>query len=343
MLTRISESGESFRIVKEYVQSSLLSGNPAGEASVRPLTVYLPEAALQTKRRFPVLYCLAPWTSAGRQQLEWEPFKESLAARVTRLIASGAMPPCILVCPDLYTSFGGSQYINSAFLGAHADHLIHELIPYVEAHYPVLPGPASRAVFGRSSGGFGALRLAIDYPGQFSAIACHSGDMGFELLYRRDLVEFCYALARYSGDVTAYLKAIRAQPKLSGKDVHVMMLMGMAASYSPDLSSPYGFKLPIDPQSGEIHDKIWAQWLAHDPLEKLKSQSEGLRQLKCFYLDCGNRDQYHLQFGARQLRAALTKQGIVHQGFEFDDNHSGTSYRYDLSLPLISRALVQDA
>jgi S-formylglutathione hydrolase FrmB len=272
----------------------------------------------------------------------WEAFREELPTRLARLMQSGALKPCVVVCPDLYTRFGGSQYINSSFLGPHGDHIVHELVPFIEEYYPVIPGPSARAVFGRSSGGFGAVRLAMDYPGRFAAVACHSGDMGFELLYRRDLVEFCYALARYSGQVASYLKAIEKLPKLSGKDVHVMMLMGMAATYSPDLAESHGFRIPIDPLTGAIKDEVWSAWLAHDPVEMADSRADALRQLRYLYIDCGNRDQYHLHFGARQFTQKLRDLGVPHQYFEFDDNHSGTSYRYDISLPLLSQTLVHE-
>ncbi len=343
MLSRVSTSASMYRVVTEWVHSPLLAGNPAGEDPIRPITVFLPAEAHDPGRRFPVLYCLAPWTNAGRLQMQWEPFRESLPDRLQRLMSSGALKPCIVVCPDLYTSFGGSQYINSSFLGPQGDHLVHELIPHIEAHYPVLSGPLARAVLGRSSGGFGALRLAMDYPGTFAAVACHSGDLGFDLLYRRDLVDFCYALARYSGNVQAYLAATRKLPKLDGKQVHTMMLMGMAASYSPDLEQPHGFRLPIDPLTGAMDEEVWGQWLAHDPLVRIDHKADALRQLKYLYLDCGNRDQYHLQFGARQFQRKLAQYHVPHQAFEFDDNHSGTSYRYDVSLPLLSQSLLHEA
>jgi enterochelin esterase-like enzyme len=345
LLTRVRTQKPKYQLVTEWVESVALAGNPAAVDSLRPVTVFIPGVAEdQAQRRFPVLYCLAPWTSAGRQQMDWEPFKESLPDRLQRLMDAGALKPCIVVCPDLYTAFGGSQYINSSYLGAHADHIVQEVIPFIEAHYPVLPGAASRAVFGRSSGGFGALRLAFDSPGTFAALACHSGDMGFDLLYRRDLVDLCYALARHSGSVPAYLQALRKGTKIAGKDIHILMLLGMAASYSPDLNRAEGFRLPIDPITGAIDEAIWQQWMAHDPVQIIEQSAgqEALQQLKYLYLDCGNKDQYHLHFGMRQFKRKLEGKGIHHQIFEFDDNHSGTSYRYDVSLPLLSQALVHE-
>lgn len=341
MLTRLSEPKALYQVKMEWIESPLLKNNPAGEDHRRPLTVIVPEGP--SDHRYPVYYCLAPWTSAGRTQAQWEPFKEALHDRVSRLTASGAIKPGIFVCPDLFTSFGGSQYINSDYVGPHGDHLVHELIPYIEAHYPALPGAASRAVFGRSSGGFGALRLAMDYPGSFAAVACHSGDMGFDLLYRRDLVDICYALARYSGDPEAYRAAVRSLPKLGGKDIHYLMLLGMAAFYSPKGKS--GYELPIDYYSGELKLDVWERWAAHDPVRLVDSEKvkESLKKLSLLYIDCGNRDQYHLHFGARQLRKKLENYGISHKAFEFDDNHSGTAYRYDVSLPLIDEVLRHQA
>lgn len=341
MLTRLPESKSLYQVKMEWIESSILKGNPAGEDPKRPLSVIVPQGP--SDRRYPVYYCLAPWTSAGRTQTHWEPFKESLLDRVERLTTSGLIKPAIFVCPDLYTSFGGSQYINSDYLGRHGDHLIEELIPFIEDQYPALPGVESRAVFGRSSGGFGALRLVMDYPGSFAAVACHSGDMGFELLYRRDLVEFCYALARYSGDPKAYLAALKKLPKIGGKDVHTLMLLGMAAFYSPKAHS--GYELPIDPFTGELRSDVWARWEAHDPVLKVDKSDvqRALSNLSLLYIDCGNRDQYHLHFGARQLRKKLEALGIAHKAFEFDDNHSGTAYRYDVSLPLICEVLRHQA
>ena len=221
------EDPSGARISATWIESTILRDNLVGLEPRRPLAVYLPAAARDPSRRFPVLYALASWTGAGRTMLDWEPFRESLFARLNRLIDSGAMPPCVVVCPDLYTSYGGSQYINSAAMGRHGDFIVRELIPHVEAQFPVLPGPEHRGVFGRSSGGFGALRLALDYPGSFTAVACHSGDLGFDLVYGRDLIQLVAGLQPVDGDVGAWLAGLKEAPKLSGHDTHLLMLLGM--------------------------------------------------------------------------------------------------------------------
>ncbi|NRA65245.1 MAG: esterase [Pseudobacteriovorax sp.] len=342
MLRLVSQPNESFpKVIKMTVESELLAQNPAGEDHLRPLAVYLPKQAENPDLRFPVLYCLAPWTNAGRSLFDWQPFKESLFDRVTRLIEQGQMPPCVIVCPDLYTSFGGSQFINSDYLGPHGDFLVKELFPFVEQHFPVRPGFKNRGAFGRSSGGFGSLRLAMDYPNEIAAVACHSGDMGFDLVYRPDLVDLCKTLDKYNGDVEQFISYCQTAKKIGGREVHVLMLLGMAATYSPDLGVPLGYQLPIDLRSGVIEEELWQNWRKNDPVHMLKSHNnlQRLSQLSALYIECGTRDQYNLLYGARQFSDHLNVANVEHHYFEFDDNHSGTSYRYDVSLPLILAAL----
>jgi enterochelin esterase family protein len=253
------------------------------------------------------------------------------------------LPPTIIVCPDLYTYFGGSQYIDSDYLGFHGSFIVKELIPYIEANFPVLTGSAHRGVFGRSSGGYGALRLSMDFPGVFSAVACHSGDLGFDTAMRRDLIDLCKVLERFDGDSLAFLKYCQEAKKLSGQEVHALMLHGMGATYSPNPHSQLGFDLPINLYTGEILDDIWQKWCDHDPVVGIDRQEaqRGLKALKYLYLDCGKRDQFNLLYGARQFSAKLTDLAIEHDYQEFNDNHSGTAYRYDISLPPMLRALVK--
>ncbi len=329
------------QVVQIPIQSRMLPAGSMRAQTTCPVTVFLPgQATIDNRAEFPVLYILAPWTSAGRVQFEWKAFKESLPERLDRLIANRQIPACVVVAPDLYTPFGGSQYVNSAFLGPHGDHLVQELIPFVEGHFPVKKGPRFRGIFGRSSGGFGALRLAQDYPGMFHAVASHSGDLGFEWVYRRELIVLAQGLQRYQGNVGTYLEYCRQATKLSGHDTHLLMLLGMAATYSPNPQNPDGFEIPVDLNTGVLRENIWEQWLAHDPIERLRQGADaGLKKLGCLYVDCGFKDQYFLHYGARQFSQLMKNKGISHIHEEFDDNHSGTDYRYDRSLPLLLAAL----
>lgn len=327
-------------IVREELDSKLLEQNPAGVSAKRPLTIYLPEETRKDQaQRFPVLYCLAPWTNAGRTQFDWRPFKLSLPERVERLRQQSQMPPAIIVAVDLYSFFGGSQYIDSDYFGLQAKHIVEEVFPYIEAHYPAKPGWRHRAVFGRSSGGFGAVRLAMDYPKSVNAIACHSGDMGFELLFTSDLSTLPDHLSRFNSDPLEFIQYSKTADKLTGRDIHVLMLLGMAGYYSAKPDSAWGFELPIDLKTGAIKADVLKRWIDHDPVRRIDRTYENLKSLGCLYLECGRFDQYRLLYGARQLKQKFDRYGLAHHYYEFDDNHSGTDYRYDVSLPLLTKAI----
>lgn len=332
------ESGAVIRYLT--LRSTILQKtSKAGFTPLRTHAVYMPKESV-AQASLPVVYMLAPWTSAGRTMFNWEPFREDLASRLSRLIEQKSIPPCVVVAPDLYVDYGGSQYINSDWVGHHADHILHELIPFIEEKFPVKKGWSSRAVMGRSSGGFGALRFAMDTDQAFAAVACHAGDMGFEWTYRRSLIEICTGLYKFQ-DPVVWMSELKKQKKISGFDTHVLMMLGMAAFYSPNPNHPAGFDLPITLRNGEIIESVWSRWLKHDPLEVINSSKaqERLGQLKCLFIDCGNRDQYFLHYGARQFSEKLKKHGIGHTYAEFDDNHSGTSYRFDESLPKVLAAI----
>jgi hypothetical protein len=313
--------------------SELLRNSFAGDSHIRPVSAYIP---LQSGS-FPVLFYLPPWTHGGRTAFDWQPFKESLQARLDRLIESKLIPPVVVVAVDLFTRFGGSQFIDSSYFGPHGSALTRELVPFVEKNLPVKAGNEHRGVFGRSSGGFGALRLALDFPNIFSRVACHAGDMGFDLLYGADMATFPNKLARHGADAANFLAKVFTLPKISGGDVHLLMLLGMCGFYSPNAKASLGFDLPIDLKNGVIDDAIWQRWLDHDPVRLVARHASPFANLSTLFIDCGNRDQYNLMYGARQLNALLKKRSVPHTYQEFDDDHSGTDYRYDVSLPELCR------
>ncbi len=277
----------------------------------------------------PVVYVLAPWLSAGRAFLHWKPFRENFPERLDRLWSESAIPKCIAVFPDLFTTFGGSQYINSSYFGPHADFITDELVPEVDRMFGL---KSKRYIMGRSSGGFGAMRMAMDKPGTFAGIACHSGDMGFEQMVRGDLTTLARGLDRYKGNIHDFIKYSRQTEKLSGLDTHLLMLLGTCGFYSPNPKSKWGYDLPVDLHTAQIDTGVWRQWLDHDPVNRIEGTQKNVEALEKFYLECGTKDQYNLLYGARQLHAKLKTMGIDHQYEEFDDNHSATDYRFDVSL-----------
>lgn len=322
--------------------SELLRDNPLGDPVRRLHPVYLPSGYDTGHRRYPVLVSLAAYTNAGPGQVGWRNHGESLPQRLDRLMASGKMPPAIVLFPDCYTSLGGNQYVNSPALGPYADYLLDELIPALDLRYRTIAEPASRALFGKSSGGFGALHLAMTVSGRFAAVACHAGDCGFDRVYLRDFPACCDVLARHGRDPAAFVRAFWRAGRPDGASFHAMMTLCLAASYSPAPGQPLNLALPFDLETCVVDEALWKRWLEFDPVRRVERSVDNLRALKGLWIDAGSRDQYFIHYGTRELHRRLAHAGIDHHFEEFDGSHSGIDWRYDHSLPWLLQRLKVD-
>jgi len=317
----------------------VLAGNPWCDPVEREVAVYLPPGYSEAGAPAIALWDLAAFTNAGPGHLNWRNQGENLPARLDRLIGEGAMPPVVVVVPDCYTSLGGNQYVNSPGVGRYADYLVQELVPLVEDRINVMRSRDGRAVFGKSSGGYGALYHAMHYPDTWGAAASHAGDVGFDLLFRGEFPTVCSVLTAHGGDPQAFLEAFWRRNRPAGQEYTTLMILAMAASYDPDPADPGRIRLPFDLRSCEIDPERWRHWLAHDPLTLLEHRAEALRSLHALYIDVGKFDQYHIQYGTRRLVDGLAQRGVRHRYEEFDGTHSAIDWRLDYSLPFLANAL----
>ncbi len=332
------------RVVYEVVRSQVLIGNRLGDPTERVTPVILPPSyEREPERRYPVIYLLAALTGTGWQLLSRSPLSEALDERLWRLYQSDAsLPEFIVVLPDCFTALGGSQYVNSPALGRYEDHLTQEVIPQIDRRYRTLATAPHRGVVGRSSGGIGALWLAMNHPELFGAVASHAGDGFFRATMPPELLKFCRLVRRYGGPAEAMAQwlSLGKGPR-RGELFDIVSILVSASAYSPEPADPLGFVLPIDWQTAVLDERVFARWLRFDPVELCGEEPyrSALRGQRLIFLDAGTRDEYYLDIAARQLAARLTALGapVVHE--EFDDGHMNTAYRFDRSLPLLARAL----
>jgi S-formylglutathione hydrolase FrmB len=330
---------EHFEIREEAFDSKALHGNPAGDPSIRRVPCIVPKSAGSGDgRRFPVVYLLAGYSGAGVSFLNWSPWVPSLPERLDRLRGSGAIGDIIVVCPDAFTIYGGSQYLNSTATGRYEDMIVQDLVAWIDERYPTLPAAQHRAIAGKSSGGYWALVLGMRHPDVFGAVACHSGDMYFDYCYVLDFPRLLRQLDKHGG-LDGFMKAFFVAPKKTSDLVLAMNVVAMAAAYSPAPDRPWRVELPFDARTGEIRHDVWERWLAHDPVRLCETFAGNLRQLRLLFLDCGKQDQFHLQYGLRVLASRLERLGVPHNVEEFNDDHTDTSYRYEVSLPRIWEAI----
>ena len=317
------------------LDSEVLAGNLVGAPTRRLVDVYIPHG--HDGRGLPLLVDIVGFTAGGPVHTNWKNFGENLPERLDRLIAAGELPPVVVAFPDCFTKLGGNQYVNSVAMGRWDDFLRDEVVPFVEQRF-ACGGDGRRGIFGKSSGGYGAMVHALLHPDFWAAAAVHSGDMGFELLYRHEFVPVLRALAK-EPDIGKWVEAFWSARKPKDSDVHLLMMFAQAASFDPDPSAPYGVRLPVTSDTCELIPERWANWLAWDPLTLVESHGRGLSALKALYIDCGDVDQYNLVYGARRMHKRLDALGVKHVYEEFDDNHTAVDYRMDISLPILVKAL----
>ena len=322
----------------ETISSIVLKENPLGDPRRREIPVYLPPSyGTRRGRRYPVLYYLPGFTGTGRGAVNYNPWKETLVERFDRLIESGKAREAILVIGDGFTAYGGSQYLNSSATGLYEDFIVRELVGYIEDKFMAHRAPEGRALFGGSSGGYGALMLGMRHPDVFGHVYSHSGDAGFEACYAADFLKLCVALEKYGGSLPRFVSAFRASRDKKGFSHETINAIGMSACYSPNPKSPVGFDVPVDLRTGATIPSVWKRWEALDPVNACAGHAGRLSRLKTLWFDAGVRDEFYLHLGARRLSDALRRLKIKHTYEEHSYGHMDMQPRYDVSLSLLSR------
>jgi S-formylglutathione hydrolase FrmB len=324
--------GSVSRIV---VESEILKGNILGDPSTRAVDVYVP--AGHDGHGLPLLVDLVGITSSGLTHTNWAAFQENMPERLDRLIGEQRMPPAVVAFPDCFTRIDGNQYVNSAATGDWENFLIDEMLPSIERKFGC--GGQGRRVFGKSSGGYGAITHALRHADVWSAAACHSGDMGFELCYLPDMPATLRALAGSGNSIEKWCRGLEEAKKRPDGIFTALNVLAMAASYDPDPAEFLGMRLPVTFETCEVIEESWANWMRHDPVIVVETLGDNLRNLKALYIDCGEKDQFNLLYGARRFVRRIDRIGIAHRHEEFPDNHSGVDYRMDESLPFLVHAL----
>jgi hypothetical protein len=118
----------------------------------------------------------------------------------------------------------------------------------------------------------------------------------------------------------------------------VVNALAMAATYDPDPMQFLGIRLPVTFDTCEVIEERWANWMRQDPVVAIETQADNLRRLKALYIDCGEKDQFNLLYGARRFVRRLNEFGIAHRYEEFPTTMPASTTD-DERLPLLAEAL----
>lgn len=324
------------------VESELLVGNPLGDPARRPLYVYLPPEVEQgSGQQLPSVYVIQGMTGQLDMWLGRSAFEPNMIERVDSLFSDGDTPPAIVVFADAWTTYGGSQFINSVATGQYMDYLCDEIVPFIDERYPTASDPDRRGITGKSSGGYGAMVVPMLRPDIFRALATHAGDSLFEVCYQVEFPLTARTLRdHFEGSYEVFWERWKTKERFDfGLWGHPLDTYAMAACYSPDPEHPGKALLPFEIDTGKLIPEIWEQWLAWDPVRMAPRYADALRQMKRIYIDAGTRDEFYLDLGAQAFSNELKKLDIDHTLEFFSGTHGGLQYRYPAAIRELVLAL----
>lgn len=328
------------RIDENVIESPALAGNPLGDPTERPLWVYVPPGYDDApERRYPAIYVIQGYTGQGVMWWNRNAYRTSFPEAVDRVFTTGTAPPAIVVFIDAWTSYGGSQYVDSPGTGRYHSYLCNDVVPWVDRRYRTLDSSAHRGIMGKSSGGFGAMITPMLRPDLFGGLAAHAGDGLYELCYIPEFPKAVRHLRDYDGDIFAWWDDFRSRPAFSKQgDDNLLVLLGVSACFSArDDGTP---ELPFNTRTGRLREDVWARWLDWDPVRMAPRYADALRSLRAVWIDAGTRDEWNLDIAAVAFREQVERIGVAEVHFElFDDAHGGIDYRYPLSLAYLAQQL----
>jgi S-formylglutathione hydrolase FrmB len=326
------------RLDEHVLESEALRGNRLGDPHRRPLWVYTPPGGGETP--LPSIYLIQGHTGQIDMWRNRAAFRPNIVELIDALFADEGCPPALVVFVDAWTSYGGSQFLDSPGVGNYHTYLCEEIVAFVDAHHRTLGDAAPRGIAGKSSGGYGAMVTPMLRPDLFGGLATHAGDALFELCYLPDFRDAVRALRdSYDGSFDAFWEDFRSRPAFSkGTDFPLLNTWAMAACYSANEDG--SIDLPFDTETGQLINEVWQRWLAWDPVRMVDRHADALRGLRAIYIDSGSRDQYYLDLGAAGFRRALERIGVTDVFFElFDGTHSSIEYRYPIALRYLAERL----
>jgi S-formylglutathione hydrolase FrmB len=311
------------------IESDALADNPLGDPARRPLYVYRPPGVeLDHPRPLPSVYVIQGFTGQLDMWFTRTPFERTMIERLDAMFAAAECPDALVVFVDAWTTYGGSQFLNSTATGRYLDYLVDDVVPFVDERYPTAASRDHRGLSGKSSGGYGAMVVPMLRPDVFGALASHAGDALFEAAYLPEFPTHARILRDdFESSWETLFARMREADHMDFKRFAPFETYGYAAAYSPDPAAPGRALIPFD-ANGRLLEDVWAQWLRWDPVRMAPDHAEALRSMKRVYLDAGRSDEFFLDLGAQAFAAELSKLGVAHTIELFDGKHGGLTYRY---------------
>jgi hypothetical protein len=292
------------------LRSELLSAFRGHEVHLRA-GVVLP-SDYDPKRRYPALYEVPGFggnhlgAAGGRRRRAEEGAGAELARASFRIVLDPEGPN------------GHTLFADSANNGPCGAALTQELIPALEAKYPLIAAPSARLLRGHSSGGWSTLWLALTYPEVFGATWSSAPDpVDFRRFQRVDLYG---GKSFYAGPDGSELPSLRSDGRVTmtirtesrGED-----LLGPSNTSGQQWDSWFAVFGPrderghpaalFDPETGVIDPAVAEAYRPYDLGARVRSEPGRFVPLfrERVRLVCGTEDSFYLNEAVELLRREL--------------------------------------
>lgn len=139
-----------------------------------PAQVFVPRG-FDTATDYPVLYLFHGRYGSERGWMAGSFGREGVGVHeiAQSLIDEGRIPPLIIVSALIDDSYGVDSPPSDEGYdhGPYERYIMDDLIPTIEARFPISSDPSDRGIGGLSMGGFAALHAAFRYPDRFGGVA----------------------------------------------------------------------------------------------------------------------------------------------------------------------------
>ena len=226
LIAALADRAAAAQLEVVTIQSVKLRGNPLGDPTTRRIAIFQPDKMLAESLP-PLVVYLPGWGGSSEDAIAQGPHAW-YGDVIDRLAAHGMHVRIAVV--DGRSRYGGSQFLNSTATGDYADYVVDEIVPSLTKTQCI--------VAGHSSGGYGALMLAMSRHEKFTAVVALSPDSDFETTHK-PLAEQAPVRAVTRADLDAAMAP--AKSAHLPDDGLARLIMGLCANYTPTQGKPGRF------------------------------------------------------------------------------------------------------
>lgn len=254
--------------VKEVVLRSTILSKTRKEAIFLKAGVVLPPSYLKDpKRVFPVVYVIPGWGGTHHHAY-------NKGQRNAYGVGQGQEKIYVFLNPETQTPYGLHAFVDSRVNGPWGTALVTELMPYISKTFRASALAKETFLTGQSSGGYGAIWLALHFPKRIGGCWATSPDpidfsnfTGVNIYqdenFYKDSAGKERGLFFVNGKPTSTIRQMTKKELLEGDG-------GQQQSFEAEFGLPDKNKRPqqlFDPNTGQINKKVASSWKTYDLAE----------------------------------------------------------------------------